>query len=121
VGEADPLAVALVTPVTSEGSGAGPESTGTAAGPAIDSERIASPGRRTLTDVTVDMGGTADVPSADQGLPQRIARRQADPVRLTPGRYVNRSEGGARTRPGRERRPAPAFAPRSERLDAAPP
>ena len=45
--------------------------------------------------------------------------RQADPLRMTPGRYANRNEGGTPAPTGRERRTAPAFAPRGERLEAA--
>src|SRR5690606_36637880 len=95
VGAADPLTLTLITPLVSDGPSVGPSGDGESAGPAIRSEREETPGRRTLADAADDVGGTGDLPSPDPGIPQRIARRQADPLRLTPGRYANRSEGGA--------------------------
>src|SRR5690606_21605151 len=92
---ADPVVVALAAPEAPGPQAAmGPSGSGTAIGPAINSERDATPGRESAVGPVDDVGGLADTPSPDPGLARRIARRQADPLRMTPGRYANRNEGG---------------------------
>ncbi|WP_442485220.1 hypothetical protein [Aeoliella sp. SH292] len=112
----DPVAVALVTPLSSDMI----EPSAGAAAPSTSSSADVAPKRETLMPVELGAGGLASEPSFDAGIPQRIARRQANPLRMTPSRFANRSEGGLPTPPGRQRNPAPAFASRADRIDSAP-
>lgn len=112
----DPVAVALVTPLSIDMV----EPASGAPAPSTSSSADVAPKRETLMPAEVGAGGLASEPTFDAGIPQRIARRQANPLRMTPSRFANRSEGGSLTPPGRQRNPAPAFASRTDRMDAAP-
>lgn len=112
----EPIAVALATPSAIDLGGSQPA----APAPATASATNAAPKRKTLMPAAVGVGGLATEPTLDAGIPQRVARRQSDALRMTPSRFANRSEGGEPTPPGRKRNPAPAFAARSDRVDAAP-
>ena len=107
------------TPLSPSATGSG-QSTTVAAAPATDSLRDVAPKRPALLVAAVGDGGISSEPSLDAGVPQRVARRQARELRMTPSRFNNQDEGGDRSPPGRKRNPAPAFASRTERRDAAP-
>lgn len=112
----DPVAIALTTPLAIDLNGRQP----LAPAPATSSTANVAPKRKTLMPAELGDGGLATEPTLDAGVPQRIARRQSDTLRLSPSRFANRSEGGKPMPPGRKRNPAPAFAARADRMDAAP-
>ena len=91
-----------------------------AVAPATQSLRDIAPKRPALMVADLGDGGISSLPTLDAGIPQRVARRQARELRMTPSRFDNQVEGGDRTPPGRKRNPAPAFAARTDRRDAAP-
>ncbi|QDU55984.1 hypothetical protein [Aeoliella mucimassa] len=113
------VSTAEPTPMSPAATGKG-TSQAVAAAPATDSMRDVAPKRPAMLIADLGDGGLAAAPTLDAGIPQRVARRQASPLRMTPSRFDNETEGGDRSPPGRKRNPAPAFAARSERRSAAP-
>ena len=118
-----PLAARMVSP----GAGRSPTYVSTPTGPAASGRATKSPSfdvgrprRETQLVAQPGIGGIASEVSLDPGLPQRIARRKTQPLRMTPGRYANRTDGGQPTPPGRTRHPAPAYATRLDRQPSDP-
>lgn len=108
----DPVALALITPLAVDLNPSTPK-------PA-PGETSREPTRRTQLPAEPGPGGTGTNVALDPGLPQRIARRQTPVLRMSPSRFANRTEGGQDLPRRRTRKPAPAFAARTGRVDAAP-